>query len=155
VVAFGALKVLGGGGGSAAPAPNRTSSSTPQAGGSDGGSATATPGPALSKADTKIVVMNATPIPGLAADGKGSLAKGGYPQDNIATGNSGTQQAESKVMYADGARGQAREVMQLLGIQSMSQIDPATVQEAETVGKDAGFGKAADVVVLIGADQTS
>jgi hypothetical protein len=101
-------------------------------------------GAAVSPARTRVVVLNATEVNGLAHRLSGSLRQNGYalaaPLDGRPAGR-----ATSVVEYASGARAQAQHVAQTLGIGQVRALEAAV---APLVG-------AAAVVVIAGADQAA
>jgi hypothetical protein len=155
VVVFGAMQLFGGDdGGQQTNAPNVTTDPqpTPEGGGGSGGSAEA----AAARPDTVVVVLNGTPIPGLASDKRDELVDAGYSEDEgmIRTANNTDQtRQDSVVFYADGQRRQARDVASVLGIESAT--DPADDEtQALANSTDESGSLAAEVTVVLGADQT-
>jgi hypothetical protein len=150
--AFGAMQIFGGedGGGQAA-APNVTTDpqQTPDAAGGGGDAAAARP-------ETVVVVLNGTPVSGLASDKRDELVDAGYSEDEgmIRTANNTDQtRQDSVVLYADGQRRQARDVASVLGIESST--DPAdTETQSLADSTDVSGELEAEVVVVLGADQT-
>jgi hypothetical protein len=144
VVAVAALfitGVLGGGGASAtqggstvAPPVSSTSpASSPQ-----------------SRAQATVVVLNGTTVDGLAAAEKTKLGQVGY-QDVQTTNSQNQAEQRSTVFYASGQREQALDVGKALGISAVQPLDPDTQALANN-----SFAKPvqADVVVIVGADQS-
>jgi hypothetical protein len=107
----------------------------------DGGAAGGAAGP-LDPSTITVAVLNGTDVAGLAAQVADIVESAGFQRGNVANA---TEQAsaESAVLYADGARGAARQVGQELGI---AQIEPVDQQSESLAGT-------ADVVVIVGADQ--
>ena len=140
-VIFAATQVLDGGGGdeTPAPAPNTTA---PASGADEATTA--------DRARTDVVVLNGTPINGLASQTREDLVQAKYAGDRIATDNTtdGQQRQASQVLYREGARTQGRDVGKVLGIQDVQPMDPATPIVASSADTES-----ADVVVLIGADR--
>ena len=140
-----AVLILGGGafavsqvGGDDSPsAPNRSTPPPTRTGaGVDGSRKTA--------AETNVAVLNGTTFTGLA----GQLAdrvsqEGGYQRGATETNTRDQTIQTSTVYYADGFRGQARKVGELLSISAIEPLD----EETQALTPDA------DVVVLAGADQ--
>jgi len=147
VAALFATGVLGGGSGDQAPAPRGSASPAPPAGaGSSSGSASSS----ASRAAATVVVLNGTTVDGLAAGEKTKLEQLGYR--DIQTTNSQNQaEARSSVTYASGQRGQAMDVGKALAISTVIPLDADTQALANN-----SFAKPvqADVVVLVGADQS-
>ena len=108
-----------------APAPNTTSSATP-------GSTSSAGEEQLTRAATKVAVLNGTTIPGLASREKDTLTEAGFSE--IATGNNTDQQrADSSVLYGtrSGARAQARAVARQLNISTVQRLDADTTDLSE------------------------
>lgn len=137
--AFAATQLLGGDDPST-PSPNRTSDPTAEpSAGSAGGSSTA------SSATTQVAVLNGTVSPGLASTKADQIATVGFKRDNISTGNNTDQQrGQSSVLFAAGARRQATAVARVLKVSKVEPLDADT----RSLANDA------DVVVILGADQT-
>jgi hypothetical protein len=150
IAALFATGVIGGGGssGGQTAAPSPTSSPSANAGGT---AATSRPASSpASRAATTVVVLNGTTVNGLAAGEKSKLGRLGYK--NVQTTNS-TNQAEqrSTVTYASGERRQAMDVAKALSISSVTPLGSDTQSLANN-----SFAKPvqADVVVIVGADQS-
>jgi LytR cell envelope-related transcriptional attenuator len=145
-----AVLILGGGtfvisqlGGDEAPTPpNRSAPPPTQPDTGTGGGGTQEP--AKTAAETNVAVLNGTTFTGLA----GQLAdrvsqEGGYERGATETNTRDQTIQTSTVFYADGFRGQARKVAELLSISAVEPVDAETQALAPE----------ADVVVLAGADQ--
>jgi LytR cell envelope-related transcriptional attenuator len=152
VVAIAALFATGVIGGGSGGGQSASQSPTPSPAANGSGNAT-TSNPAsspASRAATTVVVLNGTTVNGLAAGEKSKLDKLGYK--NVQTTNS-TNQAEqrSSVTYASGERRQAMDVAKALSISSVAPLDSDTQSLANN-----SFAKPvqADVVVIVGADQS-
>jgi hypothetical protein len=143
--AFAATQIFGGE--EAAAPPNTTpndqaASAEPTAEGGDGGSSETG---SLSRAETQVSVFNGTTISGLAATTADKLKAAGFPAP--LTGNNPDQQrAATLVLYASrNARRSAQEVSRLLKVSEPEAMDDRTRAQA---------GPEADVVVIVGSDQT-
>ena len=93
---------------------------------------------------------------GLASQTRDKLIAEGYADEAgmIRTGNNTDQQRQdSVVLYADGERRQARDVASILGTDAMEAIDPDTQALADATD-ETGSGRHADVVVILGGDQS-
>jgi hypothetical protein len=91
-----------------------------------------------------VAVLNGTAITGLASTTSEKLSKAGFTPGS--TGNSADQQqVASLVLYAPNKRQQALEVARQLNISSVQQADIPTQTRA---------GSNADVIVVVGSDQT-
>jgi hypothetical protein len=140
-VAFGASQLLGDD--DAPPPPNVTEPATT----GDGGTTTGTG--AVDRAETAVVVLNGTPVNGLASQAREDLVGEGYTGERIATGNATDGQPEaSQVLYGEGARAQARDAASVLDIEDVGPIDSETQALADSAGTEP-----ADVVVMLGADR--
>jgi hypothetical protein len=142
--AFAATQLLGKHSGHPAM-PNRTGS-TP---------AVPSPTPPLTQAQlratTTVAILNGTAIPNLAANTRDQLTADGYKAANIATGNNTDQQrVRSQVFYRAGARRQAADVARTLGIDTPPQSVDADTQ---ALADNAGKGKTAEVIVIVGGDK--
>ncbi|HEY7077659.1 MAG TPA: LytR C-terminal domain-containing protein [Solirubrobacteraceae bacterium] len=128
------------------------SAGTPSATASPGRTATSTPKPAatLTPAQTKVAVLNSTPIPGLAASTRDQLAGKGYTKGNLSTGNfTGPPRQQSVVMYTRRAAHRAAgAVAKALSIASVQAADSATEAQAQNKGVTA------DVIVIVGGDKS-
>jgi hypothetical protein len=148
--AFAATQILGDD--EPAPAPNRTAvpgdEPTP---GSDAG------GPAVpARSETIVAVLNGTPTEGLASQMRDKLIGEGYSDEQgmIRTGNNTDQQRQdSVVLFASRKRRQARDVAAVLGIEAIEAIDSETQFLADSTD-ETNSGRHADVVVILGADQS-
>lgn len=87
-------------------------------------------------------VLNGTGVDGLAKQVADELEAAGYLRGNVT--NASAQKAESAVLYAQGARGDALAVARELEVSQTEPIDPAS----RSLAGDAS------VVVVVGADQT-
>jgi hypothetical protein len=151
VVALFATGVIGGGGTDSGGNASQNASPSPSAsgGGTSTGSSRAASS-AASRAAATVVVLNGTTVNGLAAGEKTKLEQLGYK--DVQTTNS-TNQAEqqSAVTYASGERRQAMDVAKALSITSVTPLDTDTQSLANN-----SFAKPvqADVVVIVGADQS-
>ena len=144
---YAATQFLGSGNGSG----THKSASSPSATPSAGKTATSTPKPpaTLTPAQTKVAVLNSTPIPGLAASTRDQLAGKGYTKGNLSTGNyTGAPRQQSVVMYARAARRAAAAVARALSIADVQAADSATEAQAQSKGV------AADVIVVVGGDKS-
>jgi hypothetical protein len=90
-----------------------------------------------------VAVLNGTTVQGLAADVADKLQDDGFQRGNVANFTE-QQRAESVVLYARGARPEARSVSRRLGISQTEAID----SESQDLAGNAS------VVVVVGADQT-
>lgn len=99
----------------------------------------------LSRAETQVSVFNGTTISGLAASTADKLKAAGFPAP--LTGNNPDQQRSATlVLYASKeARRSAEEVSDLLKVSDPEAMDERTRAQA---------GPEADVVVIVGSDQT-
>lgn len=101
------------------------------------------------------MVLNGTPVEGLASRTRDSLLERGFSDAEgmirIETNTDQTRQ-DSVVLYADGQRRMARDVASVLGIEGAPEsIDPETQALADST--DVTGELAAEVVVVLGADQ--
>jgi hypothetical protein len=146
VLVFAVTQIFGGE--DESPPPNRpvtetTAEPTAEAGGEDtggGGSSSSTP----SKAETTVAVLNGTFTSGLAASTADKVAGAGFKKGTVGD-YSDQARAASLVFYTDGMKSRALQVAKLLGIPSSS-VEPVSDSENPAQG--------ADVVVVVGADQT-
>ena len=153
-LAFGATRIFGGD--EPKPAPNvaqEPSSSADAGTGNGGGGGTSA---ADARPDTVVAVLNGTPTQGLAKGAGDKLIAEGYSDATgmIRTGNNTADQQlpESSVLYAPGKRRQARDVASILDISARPKaVDEGTLAVANGVG---GGGDSADVVVVLGLDQS-
>lgn len=120
--------------------------STPAAGAGEapqdaaaGGDAAAAPSPS----DVTVAVLNGTTVTGLASQFGDALEEAGYDVGNI-TNALDQAKAESVVLYADGARPEARLVAEDLQISQTERADADSQQ----------LGGNASVIVVLGADKT-
>jgi hypothetical protein len=147
VAAFAATKIFGGGGGNE-PARVTNNKVTPVTG---AGTSAPRRRAAATPETTTVAVLNGTPIPGLAASTADQLVGDGYKKDNIATGNNTDQQRQqSLVLYRRGARRQAANVAKILDIRTLQPVDA----ETQALANNAGKGKTADVIVIVGGDKS-
>lgn len=119
------------------PAPPPVASE-PTGGASDRGG-----GEPVDPSAVTVAVLNATSVPGLAAQIGDTIEAAGFERGNVANATD-QQAAESAVLYADGEKAAAREVAKELGISQTQPIDP----ESQSLAGDA------TVVVVVGADQS-
>jgi LytR cell envelope-related transcriptional attenuator len=102
-----------------------------------------------------VVVLNGTPVDGLASDFRDELLGAGYSDEQgmIRIDNSDDQQRQDSVVYYDeDERRQARDVSRLLDITRTEQIDEETKALADS--SDETGTLPADVVVVLGADKS-
>jgi LytR cell envelope-related transcriptional attenuator len=147
-LAFGATRLFTGN--ETTPPPNRTavSGTTPAAGTTQRGAAL--------RPETVVAILNGTPTEGLASGTRDKLIAEGYSNEQgmIRTGNTIDQQRQdSVVLYATGKRRQARDVASIIGVDAVEQIDADTQTLADSTD-DTGSGRHADVVAILGADQS-
>jgi hypothetical protein len=105
---------------------------------------------AASRGAATVVVLNGTTVDGLAAGEKAKLEQIGY--EDVQTTNSQNQaEQRSSVAYASGQRRQAMDVAEALSIDTVRPLDADTQSLANN-----SFAKPvqADVVVIVGADQS-
>jgi hypothetical protein len=148
VVGLGALaatQIFGGDDGAADPNASPNVAQTPQAGDGSTGNTDEGGTQTLSRAETQVSVFNGTTISGLAATTADKLRAAGFPAP--LTGNNPDQQrAATLVLYASrAARRSAQEVGRLLKVSEPEAMDERTRAQA---------GPEADVVVIVGSDQT-
>jgi hypothetical protein len=152
--------VLGGGsfaltqlldGDEAPPPPNRATEPT-------GGPIEETNGAgrrvASARPETVVVVLNGTPIDGLASNRREVLVERGYSDEEgmTRTGNAPDQQRQdSLVLFASGEQRQARDVAAILDIDSLERIDDDTQALANLT--DPTDRLPAAVTVILGTDQ--
>jgi hypothetical protein len=121
------------------------SGSTPAAEEREGGQqpeqAASTP---LRPADISVAVLNATPVPGLAAQFGDRVESEGFQRDNVGNFNGG-QRAESVVLYAPGRKRHAALVRRRFDVNA---IEPVDEQLRSQVSPNA------DVFLVVGADKT-
>ena len=102
-----------------------------------------------------VVVLNGTPVDGLASDFRDELLAAGYSDEQgmIRIDNSDDQARQDSVVYYDeDERRQARDVSRLLDISRTDQIDEETKALADS--SDETGTLPADVVVVLGADKS-
>jgi hypothetical protein len=97
----------------------------------------------LDPSTVSVSVLNGTSVPGLAAQIADSVESAGFQRGNVANATE-TASAESAVLFAEGARQAARQVGRELDVSQVEPLDP----ESEALAGNA------DVVVIVGADQT-
>jgi hypothetical protein len=135
------------------PAPNVAQQ--PSGTTNDTGGAGAGPTAAESRPDTVVAILNGTPTAHLASGARDKLIAKGYSDADgmIRTGNNTDQQLQdSAVYFAPGKRKMARDVASILGITAAPQaVDEDTLALANATG---GGGKSADVVAVLGLDQS-
>ena len=134
-IAVGVVTLLGDDGGESTPAAEREE---PQA---DTEGAQSTP---LRPADVPVAVLNATNVPGLAAQFGDKVESEGFQKDSVGNFNGG-QRAESVVMYAPGKKRSAQLVRRRFDINA---IEPADEALRSSVAPNA------DVLLVIGSDKT-
>jgi hypothetical protein len=146
--AFAATQILGGDDEPTAP-PNRTTNQTGTESRGAGARAVA------ARPDTVVVLLNGTPVEGLASDNRERLIQEGYSDQDgmIRTDNNTDQQRQdSVVLFKSGERRQAEDVAAILDIERIERIDPDT-QALADLTDDTGRNLAADVTAIIGADK--
>ena len=133
-----------------APPPNRTAE--------PGGSATTTGAGARAaeaRPEKVVVVLNGTPVDGLASRFRDRLLAAGYSDEQgmIRIDNSEDQaRQDSVVYYTADERRQGRDVSRVLDISRMEEIDEETQALADS--SDATGTLPADVTVVLGADKS-
>lgn len=137
-----------------APQPNPIAEpeGTTTTGGDGGGAGAAT---AEARPEKVVVVLNGTPVDGLASGERDKLINAGYSEDQgmIRTANNADQQCQdSVVFYGDQERRQARDVARLLDITRTEEIDEETQALAD--GSDQTGSLPANVVALLCADKS-
>lgn len=98
----------------------------------------------LRPADISVAVLNATPVPGLAAQFGDRVESEGFQRDNVGNFNGG-QRAESVVLYAPGRKRHASLVRRRFDVNA---IEPVDEQLRSQVSPNA------DVFLVVGADKT-
>jgi hypothetical protein len=123
--------------------PTETAQSTPATGGKPGTNQKKPP--TISRADTSIAVLNGTGVAGLAATINTKLVQAGYTASQEPTNWADSARSASVVFYNGSEnRTQAIEIAKLLQISDRQPI----IDAASTLAPGA------DVVVVVGADQT-
>ena len=108
---------------------------------------------AAARPEKVVVVLNGTPIDGLASGQRDTLIDAGYADGMIRIDNSDDQsRQDSLVLYAEDERRQARDVARLLDISRMEVIDEETQALADS--SDESGTLPADVVVMLGTDKS-
>ena len=133
------------------PPPNTTAEPTGSTTGTGGAGERA----AEARPEKVVVVLNGTPIDGLASRFRDELLAAGYSDEQgmIRIDNSDDQQRQDSVVYYDeDERRQARDVSRLLDITRTEQIDEETKALADS--SDETGTLPADVVVVLGADKS-
>ncbi len=97
----------------------------------------------LDPSQITVSVLNGTQVPGLAASTGDTIEAAGFRKGNVGDADSASA-AQSVVMFTVDNEPAARAVAKELNISEVAPIDPQT----ETVGGNA------EVVVIVGADQT-
>ena len=98
----------------------------------------------LRPADVSVAVLNATPVPGLAAQFGDRVESEGFQRDNV--GNfTGGQRAESVVLYAPGKKRHAQLVRRRFDVNAIEPVDDELRQQVSPN---------ADVFLVVGADKT-
>ncbi len=105
--------------------------------------------PAVNPADVSVAVLNATPVPGLAAKVGDDLESGGFVRG--AVGNSDPV-ADSLVLYQRGHEQEAEAVAERLGIETVEVIDEDTELNVVELSEAIELEPAA-VVVIAGEDR--
>jgi hypothetical protein len=107
------------------------------------------------RAETVVVVLNGTPVDGLASEERDALVAAGYSDEQgmLRIDNNPDQQCQDSIVYysADGRR-QARDVSRLLDITRTEEIDEETQALADS--SDQSGTLPADVVALLCADKS-
>lgn len=98
----------------------------------------------LRPADVSVAVLNATPVPGLAAQFGDRVESEGFQRDNVGNFNGG-QRAESVVLYAPGRKRHAGLVRRRFDVNA---IEPVDEELRSSVSPNA------DVFLVVGADKT-
>ena len=153
VAALFATGVIGGSSGGNQPTSSPSATPSPSAnsgGGKSNASSSRPASSAVSRAGATVVVLNGTTVNGLAAGEKTKLQQLGYK--DVQTTNSTNQAAQQSVVtYASGQRRQAMDVAKALSVSSVTPLDTDTQSLANN-----SFAKPvqADVVVIVGADQS-
>jgi hypothetical protein len=138
------------------PPPNTTAEPTGSSSSTGTGTGTGGAGERAAEArpEKVVVVLNGTPIDGLASRFRDELLAAGYSDEQgmIRIDNSDDQQRQDSVVYysADERR-QARDVSRLLDVPRMEEIDEETQALADS--SDETGTLPADVTVLLGADK--
>jgi LytR cell envelope-related transcriptional attenuator len=130
------------------PNPIAEPGGSPEAGGASDEVAAARP-------EKVVVVLNGTPIDGLASRYRDELLAAGYSDEQgmIRIDNSDDQQRQDSIVYyKDNERRQARDVSRLLDITRTEEIDDETQALADS--SDETGTLPADVTVLLGADKS-
>jgi hypothetical protein len=147
LVVVGLIALIGGGGdepkqagGTAQPAQTAEAAPT-----TDTQTGTGEKKPSISRADTNVAVLNGTTVSGLAATINTRLEQAGYTASQDPT-NYTDQARSASVVFYNGSenRTQAIEIAKLLDVSDRQPIIDAAAQLAP----------GADVVVVVGADQT-
>jgi LytR cell envelope-related transcriptional attenuator len=102
------------------------------------------PTPTPARDQVSVMILNGTTETGLAANQKDKLITAGYSNEKTQAGNGTPGATTSVVMYADGARAQARDVGRVLDISDVKPIDAATQAK----------GGGNQVVVIVGSDKS-
>jgi hypothetical protein len=103
------------------------------------------PAPAVTPDKITVAVLNATSIPGLAAQVGDRVDAEGFTLGTVSNASQGSgQRANSVAMYAPGHASDARRVAKRLGIRNIARVDPNT----RAIAGDAS------VVVIVGTDKT-
>ena len=134
------------------PNPIAEPSGTTTAGGAGG---TAAAGTVEARSEKVVVVLNGTPVDGLASGERDKLIDAGYSEDQgmIRTANNADQQCQDSIVYyGDQERRQARDVARLLDITRTEAIDEETQALAD--GSDQTGSLPANVVALLCADKS-
>ena len=143
VVAVVAVLVLTLGGDDTPPPPNQVADTVPRTTAAEPGRTQSTRQARIDRADTPVIVLNATGVNGLARQVADRLQSTGY---QAAVDNS-TSRPQTVIGYKPGAAAAAREIGKLLEVPS-AQIQPMPQDLAGQAGNNA-------VIVVIGADKAS
>ena len=98
---------------------------------------------AVDPGSVTVAVLNGTTVPGLAAQIGDNIESQGFQLGTI-TNSTDQQRAESVVLYAPGAEGEARDVARRLNISQREEADPDSQ----------GLAGDATVIVVAGQDKT-
>ena len=140
LVAFGVTQLLPSGG--ETPGAEQQAGSTGGSAGSGGEGGTDGGEPSIDPSQVTVAVLNGTTTSGLAADIGKTVEAEGYRLGKVTNG-ADQARAESVVLFAPGARGEAQAIARRLGIGQREPIDAASQQLAGD----------ASVVVVTGADR--
>jgi len=130
------------------PAPPRAAREAPPAGGDQAARTPSRRVTSAVRARTTVAVLNGTTISGLAARTRDAIVGLGYREGAVADAED-TGRSASIVYSAEGARAQADEIGRRLQISDVRAMEPGVAAIA------AASGPQADVVVVVGSDQSS